>query len=99
MKARIKEFDLEGSIQDWTFLPDELIEAWLPNFTGAVPGGVNTAAFAGSGAIQSYDKAYRLAVRPGSQHQVQVATVEPTTPASVATATSRKTIRFTQHLL
>jgi hypothetical protein len=27
LNARVKEFDLEGSVYDWTFLPDELIES------------------------------------------------------------------------
>src|SRR5580700_8795888 len=60
--ARIEEFDFEGSVYDWTFLPDELIEPRLPNFAGAVRGSVNAAIFARSGAIQSHDKAYWLGV-------------------------------------
>jgi hypothetical protein len=31
VNARIEEFDLEGSVYDWTFLADELIEARLAN--------------------------------------------------------------------
>ena len=77
MNARIEEFNLEGSVYDWTFLPDELIEPGVPNFAGAVRGSVNAAIFAGSGAIQSYDKAYWLVVLRWSQHQMQVAAVEP----------------------
>ena len=38
--ARIEEFDLEGSVYDGTFLPDELVEAGLANFAGAIRGGV-----------------------------------------------------------
>jgi hypothetical protein len=34
--ARIEEFDLEGSVYDGTFLPDELVEAGLANFAGAI---------------------------------------------------------------
>ena len=30
VNSRIKEFDLEGSVCDWTFLPDELIVRGLP---------------------------------------------------------------------
>ena len=77
MNARIEEFDLEGSVYDWTFLPDELIKPGLPNFAGAVRGSVHAAIFAGSGAIQSYDEAHGPRVLPGSQHQVQIAAVEP----------------------
>ena len=62
MNARSEEFDLEGSVYDWTFLPDQLIEPGLPNFAGASRGSVNAAIFAGSGAIQSYDKAYWLGI-------------------------------------
>ncbi|MGD0966137.1 MAG: hypothetical protein ABSA57_19840 [Candidatus Acidiferrales bacterium] len=29
LNARIEKFDLEGSIRDWTVLPDELIEVRL----------------------------------------------------------------------
>jgi hypothetical protein len=77
VNSRIEELDFEGSVYDGTFLPDELIEPGLSNFAGAVRGRVNAAIFAGSGAIQPYDKAYWLGVLRGSQHQVQVATVEP----------------------
>jgi len=62
VNARIEEFDLEGSVYDWTFLPDQLIEPGLPNFAGAFRGGVNAAIFPRGGAIQSYDKAYWLGV-------------------------------------
>jgi hypothetical protein len=72
----IEELDFEGSVYDWTFLPDELIESGLSNFAGAVRGRVNAGVFPGSGAIQSHDKPHRLAVLRGSQHQVQVAAVE-----------------------
>jgi hypothetical protein len=57
LNAWIQEFDLESSIHDCTFLPDELIEAGLPNFADAVPGSVNTVIFTKSGAVQSYLKA------------------------------------------
>ncbi len=77
VNAGIDEFDLEGSVYDWTFLPDELIESGLPNFAGAARGSVNAAIFAGRRAIQSYDKAYWLGVLRRGQHQVQVATVDP----------------------
>jgi hypothetical protein len=77
VNARIEEFDLEGSVYDWTFLPDELIEPGLPNFAGAVRGSVNAAIFTGSSSIQSYDKAFWLGILRRSQHQVQVAAVEP----------------------
>ena len=76
LNAKIEELDFEGSVYDWTFLPDELIESGLSNFAGAVRGSVNAAIFAGSGAIQSYDKAYWLGVLCRSYHQVQVAAVE-----------------------
>jgi hypothetical protein len=66
VNARIVEFDLEGSLYDWTFLPDELLGPGLPNFAGAVRGNVNAAIFAGSGAIQSDDKVYWLGVLRGS---------------------------------
>ena len=77
LNAGIEEFNLEGSIYDWTFLADELIEPGLPNFAGAIRGRVNAAIFAGSGAIQPDDKTYRLGVLRRCQHQVQVAAVEP----------------------
>jgi len=54
VNARIEEFNLEGSVCDRTFLPDELIEPGLPNFAGTVRGSVNAAVFAGSGAIPGY---------------------------------------------
>jgi hypothetical protein len=76
VKARIEEFDLERPVDDWTFLPDELIEPGLANFAGAVRASVDAAVFAGSGAIQPYDKAYRLGVLRISHDQVQVAAVE-----------------------
>src|ERR1700724_550495 len=57
LNAKIEELDFEGSIYDWTFLPDELIESGLPNFTGAVRGSVNSAIFPGSGAVQGHLKA------------------------------------------
>jgi len=76
MNTRIEEFDLEGSVYDWAFLPYELIKPGLLNFTGAVQGSVNAAILAGSGAIQSHDKAYGSGVLRRSQHQVQVAAVE-----------------------
>ena len=62
LNAGIEEFNLEGSIYDWTFLADELIEPGLPNFARAIRGRVNAAIFAGSGAIQSCDKANRFTV-------------------------------------
>ena len=62
LNARIKEFDLEGSVYDWTFLPDELIKPGLPNFTGAVRGSVNSAIFPRSGAVQGHLKANGLSV-------------------------------------
>ena len=62
LNAAIEEFDLEGSVYDWTFLPDELIESGLSNFAGAVRRSVNSAIFAGSAAIQSCDKANRFTV-------------------------------------
>jgi hypothetical protein len=62
LNTRVKEFDLEGSVYDWTFLPDELIEPGLPNFTGAVRGSVNSAIFPGSGAVQGHLKANGLSV-------------------------------------
>ena len=77
MNARIEEFNLEGVVYDWTFLPDELIKPGLANLARAVRGCVTAAVFAGSGAVQSYDKAYWLGVLRRSQHQVQVAAVEP----------------------
>jgi hypothetical protein len=77
VNSRIEELDFEGSVYDGIFLPDELIEPGLSNFAGAIRGRVNAAIFAGSGAIQPYDKAYWLGVLRESQHQVQVATVEP----------------------
>ena len=77
VNTRIEEFDLEGSVYDWTFLPYELIEPGLPNFAGAVRGSVNAAIFAGSSAVQSDDKAYGPGVLRRSQHQVQVAAVKP----------------------
>ena len=55
VNARIEEFDLESSVYDWTFLPDELIEPGLPNFAGAVRGSVNAAIFAGNGAVQLHN--------------------------------------------
>jgi hypothetical protein len=77
LNAKIEELDFEGSVDDWTFLPDELIESGLSNFAGAVRGSVNAAIFAGSSAIQSYDQAHWLAIFCRSQHQMQVAAVEP----------------------
>jgi hypothetical protein len=32
LHARVKELDLERSVYDWTFLPDELMESGLSNF-------------------------------------------------------------------
>ncbi len=66
VNTRIEEFDLEGSVYDRTFLPDELIEPGLPNFAGAVRGSVNAAIFAGSGAIQSTTKRTGLASFAGA---------------------------------
>ena len=77
LNAQIEELDFEGSVCDSAFLSDELIESGVPNFAGAVRGSVNAAIFAGSGAIQSYDKAHRLGILRGSEHQVQIAAVEP----------------------
>ena len=62
VNAKIEELDFEGSIYDWTFLPDELIESGLSNFAGAVLSRVNAGVFPGSGAIQSHDKPHGLAV-------------------------------------
>ena len=62
LNVRIEDPDFERSVYDWTFLPDELIELRIPNFARAVRGGVDAAIFAGSGAIQSYDKADWLGV-------------------------------------
>jgi len=62
LSAGIEKFDLESSIHDCTFLPDELIKAGLPNFAGAVRGSVNAVIFAKSGAVQSYLKANRFTV-------------------------------------
>jgi hypothetical protein len=62
VNSRIEELDFEGSVYDGTFLPDELIKPGLPNFAGAVRSNINAAVFTGSGAIQSYDKAYWLGV-------------------------------------
>ena len=66
VNSRIEELDFEGSVYNWTFLPDELIESGLPNFTGAIRSSVNAAILAGNGAIQSYDKAYWLGIIRGS---------------------------------
>src|ERR1700683_5523137 len=77
LNARIEELDFEDSVDDWTLLPDELIESGLSNFAGAVRGCVNATVFPGDGAIQSHDKPHGLAVFRRSQHQVQVAAVEP----------------------
>ena len=77
LNAKIEELDFEGSAYDWTFLPDELIESGLSNFAGAVRGHVTAAVFPGDGAIQTHDKPHGLAVLRRSQHQVQVAAVEP----------------------
>jgi hypothetical protein len=41
LNANIEELDFEGSVYDWTFLPDELIEPGLSNFAGAVRGCAN----------------------------------------------------------
>jgi hypothetical protein len=38
LNARTEELDLEGSVYDWTFLPDELIESGLSNLAEAVRG-------------------------------------------------------------
>jgi hypothetical protein len=62
LNARIEEFDLEGSVYDWTFLPDELIEPGLTDFAGAVRDNVYTAIFAGGGAVQGHLKANGLSV-------------------------------------
>ena len=77
MNARIEEFDLEGSVYDWTFLPDELIESGLSNYAGAVRDSVNAAIFAGRCAVQGDLEANRLTVFRRSHDQVQVAAVEP----------------------
>ena len=77
LNAKIEELDFKSSVYDWTFLPDELIESGLSNFAGAVRGCVNATVFPGDRAIQSHDKPHGLAVFPRSQHQVQVAAVEP----------------------
>src|SRR5271167_1885611 len=77
LNAKIEELDFEGSVYDWTFLPDELIESGLSNFAGAVRAGISAGVFPGSGAIQPHDKLHGLAVLRRSQHQVQVAAVEP----------------------
>jgi len=66
LSAKIERFDLEGSIHDCTFLPDELIEAGLPNFAGAVRGSVNSVIFAKSAAVQGYLKAKGLTVPVGA---------------------------------
>src|SRR5579863_6129849 len=76
LNARIEELDFEDSVDDWTLLPDELIESGLSNFAGTVRGCVNATVFPGDGAIQSHDKPHGPAVFCGSQHQVQVAAVE-----------------------
>jgi hypothetical protein len=62
VNAKIEELDFEGSVNDWTILPDELVESGLSNFAGAVLSRVNAGVFAGSGAIQSHDKPHGLAV-------------------------------------
>jgi hypothetical protein len=62
LDAGIEKFDLEGSIHDWTLLADELIEAGLTNFAGAVRGSVNAVIFAKSGAVQGHLTANRPAV-------------------------------------
>jgi serine phosphatase RsbU (regulator of sigma subunit) len=62
LNARIEELDFEGSVYDWTFLPDDLIEPGLPNFTGAVRGSVSSAIFPGSGALQGHLKVNGLSV-------------------------------------
>src|SRR5271166_2059753 len=41
VNAKIEELDFEGSVYDWTFLPDELIESGLSNFAGAVRAGIS----------------------------------------------------------
>jgi hypothetical protein len=62
VNAGIEEFNLEGSVYDWTFLPDELIEPGLSNFAGAVWGCVNAVIFAKGGAVQGHLKANGLTV-------------------------------------
>jgi hypothetical protein len=62
LNAKIEELDFEGSVYDWTLLPDELIEPGLSNLAGAVRGTVNAAIFAGSGAVDGHPEANRLTV-------------------------------------
>src|SRR5690242_21616678 len=77
VNTKVEELDFEGSVHDWTFLANELIESGLSNFAGAVRGRVNAGAFPRGGAIEPHDKSHGLAGLWGSQHQVQVAAVEP----------------------
>src|SRR5690349_9749919 len=77
VNTKVEELDFEGSVHDWTFLTNELIESWLSNFPRAIRGRVNAGVFARGGAIEPHDKSHGLAVLWGSQHQVQVAAVEP----------------------
>jgi len=43
LNAGIEKSISKGSVHNWALLPDQLIEPWLPNFAGAVRGGVDAA--------------------------------------------------------
>src|SRR5271169_1290083 len=74
--ARIEKFDLEGSVYDRTFLPDELIETRLPNFAAAVRRRINAVILAERGAVQRDLETNWLPVLRRSQNEIQVTAME-----------------------
>src|SRR6185312_15812138 len=69
---RIEEFDLKCTVGDRIGLADQLVEALVGNVAIASGIGVHTMGRAGWLAIQSDAEAYRLAVGPWPQHQMQI---------------------------
>src|SRR6266850_909343 len=77
LNAGIKELDLKTPVLYLAFLADELIQTRLLNLAGAVRGGIRSTIVSRRFAVQRHLEAIWLTVLGRSQHQVQIAAMEP----------------------
>ena len=76
LDAGIEKLDLERVVGDRAALPDQLVEPLSGHDALAVGIDIGAVAVAGRRAVDGDAEPHRLAVRPGPEHQMQVARVE-----------------------
>jgi hypothetical protein len=77
LHTRVKKFDLDSAIVYLPLLPDELVETRLANLAGPVRGRIKASIVAWRGAVQFDSIANRLPVLRRTEHQMEIAGVEP----------------------